>query len=106
MLEVRSTYGDPKVDGRRSRIEAEEDAVEYSADDFIVEEDNVVIVSRDGWVKRQKEVRDLASTRLREGDTVLAVVPGSTRATAVFFTNYRRGLHVPHRGRAGIDRVR
>ena len=84
---LRSTYGDPKVDGRRTRIESEEDAVEYTADDFIVEEENVVIVSRDGWVKRQKEVRDLASTRLREGDTVLAVLPGSTRATAVFFTN-------------------
>ena len=76
-----------KGDPRRTRIEAVEE-VEYSADDFIVEEDNVVIVSRDGWVKRQKEVKDLASTRLREGDAVLAVLPGSTRATAVFFTNF------------------
>jgi DNA gyrase subunit A len=39
-------------------------------------------------VKRQKEVRDLATTRLREGDAVLAVLPGSTRASAVFFTNF------------------
>jgi DNA gyrase subunit A len=39
-------------------------------------------------VKRQKEVKDLAATRLREGDAVLAVLPGSTRATAVFFTNF------------------
>ena len=37
------------------------------ADDFIVEEDNVVIVSRDGWIKRQKDVKDLSTTRLREG---------------------------------------
>ena len=62
--------------------------VEYSADDFIVEEDNVVILTRDGWVKRQKEVKDLATTRLREGDSVMAVLAGSTRATAVFFTNF------------------
>jgi DNA gyrase subunit A len=47
-----------------------------------------VIVSRDGWVKRQKEVRDLSTTRLREGDSVLAVVQGSTRATAVLFSNF------------------
>ena len=59
-----------------------------SADDFIVDEDNVVIVSRDGWVKRQKEVKDLSTTRLREGDSVLAVLAGSTRATAVFFSNF------------------
>jgi DNA gyrase subunit A len=39
-------------------------------------------------VKRQKEVKDLATTRLREGDAVLAVLPGSTRATVVFFTNF------------------
>ena len=58
------------------------------ADDFIVDEDNVVIVSRDGWVKRQKEVKDLSTTRLREGDSVLAVLAGSTRATAVFFSNF------------------
>ena len=62
--------------------------VEYSADDFIVEEDNVVILTRDGWMKRQKEVKDLATTRLREGDQVMAVIAGSTRATAVFFTNF------------------
>jgi DNA gyrase subunit A len=85
--ELQKAYGDPKRDPRRTLIQAEAD-VEFSADDFIVDEDNVVIVSRDGWVKRQKEVRDLSSTRLREGDAVLAVVPGSTRATAVFFTNF------------------
>jgi DNA gyrase subunit A len=62
--------------------------VSFTADDLIVEEDNVVILSRDGWVKRQKEVRDLSTTRLREGDAVLAVLTGSTRATAVFFTNF------------------
>ena len=77
--------GDPeevrrRAAARRSRSDEAEE-VEYTADDFIVEEDNVVIVSRDGWVKRQKEVKDLATTRLREGDAVLAVLPGSTRAT-------------------------
>jgi DNA gyrase subunit A len=75
-----------KNDKRRTIIEESED-VEFTADDFIVEEDNVVIVSRDGWLKRQKEVRDLSTTRLREGDSVLAVLQGSTRATVVFFTN-------------------
>ena len=83
--EVQSTYG--KHDKRRTLIEADEE-VSFTEDDFIVEEDNVVIVSRDGWVKRQKEVRDLATTRLREGDSVLAVLPGSTRASVVFFSNF------------------
>ncbi len=85
--EIQAKYGNPKIDPRRSLIEEAED-VEYSAESFIVEEDNVVIVSRDGWVKRQKEVKDLTTTRLREGDGVLAAVIGSTRATMAFFTNF------------------
>src|SRR5688572_15643060 len=83
--EIQSTYA--KGDKRRTVIEAAQE-VAFTADDFIVEEDNVVIVSRDGWVKRQKEVRDLSTTRLREGDSVLAVLPGSTRASVAFFTNF------------------
>ncbi len=86
--EIQRTYGSTRTDPRRTLIAAAADEVEYRADDFIVEEDSVVIVSKDGWVKRQKEVRDLAATRLREGDAVLAVLPGSTRATAVFLTNF------------------
>ena len=82
--EIQKKYGDP----RRSRIASDEGEAEYTAEDFIVEEDNVVILSRDGWVKRQKEVKDVASTRLREGDAVLAVLPGSTRASVVFFSNF------------------
>jgi DNA gyrase subunit A len=82
---VMDEYG--KGDRRRTLIESVEE-VAFTEDDFIVEEDNIVIVSRDGWVKRQKEVRDLATTRLREGDSVLAVLPGSTRATVVFFSNF------------------
>ena len=85
---IQKTYGNAKVDPRRSLIETAATEVEYSADDFIVEEDNVVILTRDGWMKRQKEVKDLAMTRLREGDQVMAVLAGSTRATAVFFTNF------------------
>jgi DNA gyrase subunit A len=81
--EIRKKYGDP----RRTSIASDEGEAEYSAEDFIVEEDNVVLVSRDGWVKRQKEVKDVASTRVREGDAVLAALPGSTRATVVFFSN-------------------
>jgi DNA gyrase subunit A len=84
--DMQRKYGG-KEDKRRTLIESEEE-VSYTADDFIVEEDNVVIVSRDGWVKRQKEVRDLSTTRLREGDSVLAVLQGSTRAAAVFCSNF------------------
>jgi DNA gyrase subunit A len=82
--EIRKKYADP----RRSEISGEVEEEEYTAEDFIVDEDNVVVVSRDGWVKRQKEVKDASSTRVREGDAVLALLPGSTRSSVVFFTNF------------------
>ena len=82
--EIQKKYGD----ARRTTISTDAGEAEYSAEDFIVEEDNVVIVSRDGWVKRQKEVKDVASTRVREGDQVMAVLPGSTRSSVVFFSNF------------------
>jgi DNA gyrase subunit A len=78
------TYGDK----RRSAIVEGVEEETYSADDFIVDEDNVVLVTRDGWVKRQKEVKDLGATRVREGDAVMYALAGSTRATVVFFTNF------------------
>ncbi len=82
--EMQKKYGD----ARRSTLASDAGEAEYTAEDFIVEEDNVVIVSRDGWVKRQKEVKDVAATRVREGDAVMAALPGSTRASVVFFSNF------------------
>ena len=84
IVAVQKRYGD----ARRSEITGEAPDEEYSADDFIVDEDNVVVLTRDGWVKRQKEVKDASATRVREGDAVLALLPGSTRASVVFFTNF------------------
>jgi DNA gyrase subunit A len=84
--EIQKKYGPSQP--RRTLLAGRAEEPEFTTEDFIVEEDNVVILTRDGWVKRQKEVRDLSSTRLREGDAILAVLPGSTRASLVFFTNY------------------
>ena len=36
---------------------------------LIIAEDAHVVVTRDGWIKRQKEIKDPAATRLREGDS-------------------------------------
>jgi DNA gyrase subunit A len=84
--ELARTYGKEPKNKRRTLIE-QADEVEYSAEDFIVAEDNHVLVTADGWVKRQKEINP-ETTRLREGDRILSLVAGSTRATIVFFSNY------------------
>jgi DNA gyrase subunit A len=83
LKEIRETYADK----RRTRIVSGDKDPEFSAEDFIIEEDATVIVTAHGWVKRQQTVRDLASTRVKEGDRVLACVAGSTRATVAFFSS-------------------
>ncbi len=51
-------------------------------------EDATVVLSRDGWVKRVREVKDPTSTRLREGDASFAVLPGTTRDRLVLFSTH------------------
>ena len=72
---------------RRTLVEADSATVEYSAEDFIVAEDCHVLITTDGWVKRQREIKDPSKSRLRAGDSVLAVLAGSTRATVGFFSS-------------------
>ncbi len=86
--EIIDKYGKLDVNKRRSQFTDVEDEPAFTAEDFIIDEDNHVLVTRDGWIKRQKEIKDPSSTRLREGDSVLTVEAGSTRATIVFFSNF------------------
>jgi DNA gyrase subunit A len=76
------------VGKRRTQIQEVGTEQEFSEEELIVAEDAYVLVTADGWIKRQKEVKDIGSTRLREGDAVLACELGSTRATMVFLSNF------------------
>jgi DNA gyrase subunit A len=83
---LRETYS--KAGKRRTIIEEIGEEQEFSEEELIVAEDNNVLLTRDGWVKRQREIKDPAGTRLREGDQVLACIAGSTKATVVFFSSF------------------
>ena len=72
---------------RRTKIEAAGREIEISAEDFIVAEDCHILITRDGWVKRQKNIADPSKSRLRQGDSILAVVAGSTRTSIGFFSS-------------------
>jgi DNA gyrase subunit A len=80
--------GERFADKRRTRIGGPggED-VEFDADAYIVDEEVTVILSRDGWLKRVREVKDLSATRLREGDAILMAVRASTKESLAIFSN-------------------
>jgi len=73
---------------RRTAIVSVGEEPEFSDEDLIVAEDAYVLLTSDGWVKRQKEIKDTQATRLRDGDSVLACEVGSTRASVVFLSSF------------------
>ena len=81
--QVVGAYGDP----RRTRIDGPPVPVEYREEDYIVDEDAWVIVTRDGWTKRQKSFTDVASIRVRDHDRVGWVYRARARQTLTFFTD-------------------
>jgi DNA gyrase subunit A len=83
LAEIKATYGDK----RRMKVAGTTDEPEYAEEDFIVAEDASVILTQQGWIKRVREIKDLAATRVREGDSVLAAVAGSTKSTVAFFSS-------------------
>ena len=82
LVEVEAEYGDR----RRTRISDEDITEDFSAESFIPEEDAVVLVTRDGWVKRQRSINP-ETTRIREGDAIASLLGGSTRECVVFFSS-------------------
>ena len=72
---------------RRTAVNHSDTEIEYTEEDFIVAEDCHVLVTRDGWVKRQKQIADPSKSRLRQGDSVLVCLAGDTRATIGFFSS-------------------
>jgi DNA gyrase subunit A len=79
--------GEQFADRRRTRIALGEEAPEFDEEAYIVKENTNVVLTRDGWIKRVGRLASVEGTRVREGDEVIAVVPGSTLDHVVFFAD-------------------
>jgi DNA gyrase subunit A len=83
LTEVGEKYGGK----RRTRMGSAEDAPDFDPEAYIVRENTNVVLTRDGWVKRVGRLASVEGTRVREGDEVIAVAPGSTLDHVVFFAD-------------------
>jgi len=85
IAEIQKAYADK----RRTKIGgAGSEEVEYSEEAFIADEDAQVVLTRDGWIKRVRELKDPSQTRVREGDEVAFVLGGSLKSNLVVFSNF------------------
>jgi DNA gyrase subunit A len=83
LKELAEKFGDK----RRTTLGSTEEIAEFDPEAYIVRENTNVVVSREGWIKRVGRISSLDHTRIREGDEVLAVVPGSTLDHVVIFSS-------------------
>jgi DNA gyrase subunit A len=72
---------------RKTRMASDEDVLEFDEQAYIVKENTNVVLTRDGWIKRVGRLASVESTRVREGDAVVAVVPGSTLDNVVLLAD-------------------
>ena len=75
------------VNRRRTRTASDEDVLDFDPEAYIVRENTNIVLTRDGWIKRVGKLASVESTRVREGDEVIAVVPASTIDNVILFAD-------------------
>src|SRR5262249_13627020 len=84
LVAVGEKYGKER---RRTRMGSSEDEVDFDPEAYIVRENTNVVLTGDGWIKRVGRLASVETTRVREGDEVVAVAPGSTVDHVVFLAD-------------------
>jgi len=72
---------------RKTRMASDEDVLTFSEEAYIIRENTNVVLTRDGNFKRIGRLASVESTRVKEGDEVVAVIPGSTLDHILFFAD-------------------
>lgn len=74
-------------DRRRTGIGSTDEVAEFDPQAYIVRENTNVVVTREGWLKRVGRLQKTENTRVRRGDSVLDVAPGSTLESIAIFAS-------------------
>ncbi|AYD40744.1 DNA topoisomerase IV subunit A [Clostridium fermenticellae] len=102
LLEIKNKYGD----SRRTSIIENDSEAKIEVEDIIVDEDIVVTLSNDGFIKRvslrsyNRSNPSVSDIEYREGDFSKFLIKSNTKHSLIFFTNkgnlYKvRGVNVP-----------
>jgi DNA gyrase subunit A len=96
LQEIDKSFGDK----RKTKIKTIE-SVEYNAEDFIEHEDVVLVLSRNGWLRKFKTIGDPTSLKFKENDSLLGLVRANTKDCMAIFTSFgmvyvQRVLNLPY----------
>lgn len=84
LLQIKAAHAEPRrttLGGSAAKV------ARYDKAAYVVAEDTHVVLTRDGWTKRQGAVASIDKIRTRDGDEVLWVLRGNTRQTLIAFTD-------------------
>ena len=81
-----------KLYGKKRLTKIAEKKLTSLADEsaYIIDEKSYIIVTENGWIKRQRRFSSVDKIRLKDGDTILAIVKGSTKNTMAYFQQRNR----------------
>ncbi|HHF56344.1 MAG TPA: DNA gyrase subunit A, partial [Thermoplasmatales archaeon] len=113
LLYLKKTYGDER------RTEIREAAVEMDIEDLIQEEDNVVILTAGGYIKRvslneyksqKRGGKGLIGMRMKDEDAIYKIVKASTHDYLLFFSSdgrvfVKKTYEIPYGGRHAKGRA-
>ncbi|WP_437190740.1 DNA gyrase/topoisomerase IV subunit A [Planctomicrobium sp. SH527] len=74
-------------DKRRTTLGSSEEIAEFDPQAYIVKENTNVVLSSESWVRRLGKISSIDKLRVREGETILNVLPASTLDHLIFFSN-------------------
>lgn len=74
-------------DKRRTTLGSSEEIAEFDPQAYIVKENTNVVLSSEAWVRRLGKISSIDKLRVREGETILNVLPASTLDHLIFFSN-------------------
>ncbi len=81
-------------DKRKTKIKSLE-TVDFNEDDFIQHENVHLVLSRNGWIRKFKNLTDPGTLKFKDNDGLLAVIPSNTRDLLAIFTSF--GMVYVHR---------
>jgi len=82
LKEIGGKFGDKRC----TKIKTVE-TMEYNAEDFIEHEDVVLVISRNGWLRKVKTLSDPTTLKYKEKDGLLGLIRTNTRDLAALFTS-------------------
>ena len=83
LQEIKNAY----KDRRRTKVIGPRAEIQFTEENYILEENTIVMVSRAGWIKRQKSYLEVSKIRTKEGDEMGWILPTSTRGSVVILTD-------------------